>query len=164
MPIAANVVLGANVRIHHPDLVNLYGCAIGNDVDVGPFVEVQAGCSIGAGCKIASHSFICGGVVLEEEVMVGHGVMITNDWYPQPTRPEDNGDMDSVAPTRVCRGVVIGANVTIIAGITIGPGAVIAPGSTVVGDVPANAYVIGAPARPVDPQAMQMPTPLEDPS
>jgi UDP-2-acetamido-3-amino-2,3-dideoxy-glucuronate N-acetyltransferase len=157
MVIAANVVLGTNVWICHSDLVNLYGCTIGDDVVIGPFVEVQAGCSVGPRCKIASHSFLCGGVILEEEVMIAHGVMFTNDLYPQILCPDIEADIPSdwrLVATRVCRGAVIGSNATIIAGVTIGASAVIAAGSVVICDVPANATVVGSPARVVCPQSL----------
>lgn len=152
MVIAATVVLGANVQIAHPDLVNLYGCTIGDDVVIGPFVEIQDGSSIGARCKISSHSFICGGVVLEDDVMVGHGVMVTNDVYPRMPRPGDQSDPPSdwcLAATRIRGNAVIGSNATIIAGVTIGVGAIIGAGAVVTCDVPAHAVVVGAPSRVV---------------
>jgi acetyltransferase-like isoleucine patch superfamily enzyme len=154
MPIAADVVLGANVRICHPHLVNLYGCVIGDDVVIGPFVEVQARSRVGRRCKIGSHSFICSGVVLDEEVMIAHGVMFTNDIYPRHARPEVGADPPSdwrLLTTHVGRGVVIGSNATIVAGVTIGAGAVIAAGVVVTCDVPANATVLGGTPRVVSP-------------
>jgi acetyltransferase-like isoleucine patch superfamily enzyme len=87
MPVGADVVLGKGVRILHPEMVNLYGCTIGDETTVGPFVEIQTGCIVGSRCKIASHSFLCRGVVIEDAVMVAHGVMFTNDRYPRATRP-----------------------------------------------------------------------------
>src|SRR6202795_258703 len=86
MPIAENVVLGAHTQIHHPSLVNLYGCTIGDDVKIGAFVEIQKGARVGSRCKISSHSFLCEGVTLEDDVFIGHGVMFTNDRYPRAAR------------------------------------------------------------------------------
>ena len=88
MPVADNVKFGRNVKIFQPDLVNLYGCAIGDETRIGPFVEIQSGAAIGARCKISSHSFICEGVTIEDEVFIGHGVMFTNDKYPRATSPD----------------------------------------------------------------------------
>jgi UDP-2-acetamido-3-amino-2,3-dideoxy-glucuronate N-acetyltransferase len=163
MPIAADVVLGTNVRISHLQLVNLYGCTIGDDVVIGPFVEVQARSRVGRRCKIGSHSFICSGVVLEEEVMIAHGVMFTNDIYPCHARPEIGPDAPSdwrLLTTRVGRGVVIGSNATIVAGVTIGAGVVIAAGVVVTCDVPANATVLGGTPRVVSPLSPIARTPV----
>jgi len=150
MPIAANVVIGRETRITHPDLVNLYGCRIGEETLIGPFVEIQKDTSIGSRCKISSHSFVCEGVTIEDEVMVAHGVMFTNDLYPRATRPDGRpmaaGDWRLVG-TRVCRGASIGSNATIIAGVTIGEGALVGAGAVVTRDVPAFAIVAGVPAR-----------------
>jgi UDP-2-acetamido-3-amino-2,3-dideoxy-glucuronate N-acetyltransferase len=163
MPIAADVVLGTNVRICHPHLVNLYGCFIGDDVVIGPFVEVQARSRVGPRCKIGSHSFICSGVVLDEEVMIAHGVMFTNDIYPRHARPEVGADPPCdwrLLTTHVGRGVVIGSNATIVAGVTIGAGAVIAAGVVVTCDVPANATVLGGTPRVVSPLSPIARTPV----
>ncbi len=149
MPIADNVVLGARVTIHHPELVNLYGCRIGDDVTVGPFVEIQKGVSIGALCKISSHSFLCEGVTIENEVFVGHGVMFINDRRPRATsggRLQDARDWQ-VIPTRVCRGASIGSGATILCGVTIGREALVGAGAVVTRDVPDYALVMGVPAR-----------------
>jgi acetyltransferase-like isoleucine patch superfamily enzyme len=150
MPISDNVKLGRNVVILHPSLVNLYGCAIGDETRIGTFVEVQKNVSIGARCKISSHSFICEGVVIEDEVFVGHGVMFTNDRFPRATtqagRPQNEADW-RVEPTRICRGASIGSNATIVAGVTIGCGALVGAGSVVTRDVPEFAVVAGVPAR-----------------
>jgi acetyltransferase-like isoleucine patch superfamily enzyme len=150
MPIAKDVQLGYDVRIFHPDLVNLYGCSVGDETRIGTFVEVQVGARIGARCKISSHSFICEGVTLEDEVFIGHGVMFTNDKYPKATmadgRPQGPTDW-TVEPTRVGRGASIGSNATILCGITIGAGAIVGAGAVVTRDVPAGAIVAGVPAR-----------------
>jgi acetyltransferase-like isoleucine patch superfamily enzyme len=150
MPIAETVQLGESVRIFHPSLVNLYGCSIGNDTRIGAFVEIQKNSSIGARCKISSHTFICEGVTIEDEVFVGHGVMFTNDLYPRAANLD--GSMQSeadwaVVPTVVRRSASLGSNATIIAGVTIGVGALIGAGAVVTRDVPDFAIVAGVPAR-----------------
>lgn len=150
MPIADSVILGADVRIHHPELVNLYGCAIGDGTGVGAFVEIQKNASVGARCKISSHSFICEGVVIEDEVFVGHGVMFINDRMPRATNADGSVQNDSdwqVEPTRVRRGASIGSNATILGGVTIGEGALVGAGAVVTRDVPDYAVVAGSPAR-----------------
>jgi acetyltransferase-like isoleucine patch superfamily enzyme len=150
MPISKDVQLGKEVRIHHPDLVNLYGCVVGDETGVGAFVEIQVGAKIGSRCKISSHTFICEGVTIEDEVFVGHGVMFINDRFPSATteegRPQGPADW-KVEPTRVCRGVSIGSNATILCGVTIGQGATIGAGSVVTRDVAPNAVMAGVPAR-----------------
>lgn len=150
MPISSDVVLGPGVRIPYPELVNLYGCLLGEEVFVGPFVEIQRGCTIGRCCKISSHSFVCEGVSLEDEVMIAHGVMFTNDVYPRATlpdgRPMAQGDW-TLVPTRVGRRAAIGSNATIVAGVTIGHDALVGAGAVVTKDVPAHAIVAGVPAR-----------------
>jgi acetyltransferase-like isoleucine patch superfamily enzyme len=149
MPIK-NVTLGKNVRIVDETLVNLYGCSIGDDTRVGPFVEIQCNATIGLRCKISSHTFICEGVVIDDEVFVGHGVMFTNDRYPRATN--DDGTMQSAADwtvevTKVGRRASIGSNVTVISGISIGESALIGAGAVLTKDVPAFAIVTGVPAR-----------------
>jgi UDP-2-acetamido-3-amino-2,3-dideoxy-glucuronate N-acetyltransferase len=150
MPIAESVVLGEDVRIFHPGLVNLYGCRVGAGTRIGAFVEIQRGAAVGARCKISSHSFICGGVTIEDECFIGHGVMFTNDIYPRATRadgqPQTEEDWVEV-PTRVRRRASIGSNATILCGITIGENAIVSAGAVVTKDVPAGAIVAGAPAR-----------------
>lgn len=150
MPISDTVQLGPGVSIPQPSLVNLYGCSIGADSKVGAFVEIQKGCHVGARCKISSHSFLCEGVTLEDEVFVGHGVMFTNDLYPRATTA--TGGMQSeadwkVIPTVVGRRASIGSNATILAGITIGAGAMVAAGAVVTRDVAPDTLVAGNPAR-----------------
>ena len=150
MPIGKNVKLGKDVRIHHPDLVNLYECVIGDETRIGAFVEVQIGAAIGSRCKISSHSFVCEGVKIEDEVFVGHGVMFINDKFPRATtadgKPQGPSDW-SVEPTRVCRGASIGSNATILCGVTIGEGAIIGAGSVVTRNVAPHTVVAGVPAR-----------------
>lgn len=152
MPVAASVELGTNVSIFQPELVNLYGCRIGDDTRVGPFVEIQRGAIVGKRCKISSHSFICEGVHIEDEVFVGHGVMFTNDRHPRSTTPSGalQGDEDwTLERTRVLRGASIGSNATILPGLTIGRFALVAAGAVVTTDVPEGAIVAGVPARVV---------------
>ncbi|MGY3034409.1 acetyltransferase-like isoleucine patch superfamily enzyme [Bradyrhizobium sp. USDA 4354] len=149
MPIK-DTQLGRDVRILHPDLVNLYGCAVGDESRIGTFVEIQAGAKIGARCKISSHSFICEGVTIEDEVFVGHGVMFTNDKYPKATtgdgRPQQASDW-TLQRTHVGRGASIGSNATILCGVTIGAGACVGAGAVVTKDIPPGATVAGVPAR-----------------
>lgn len=150
MTIAEDVLLGGDVRIPHPELVNLYGCEIGAETSIGPFVEIQRGCVIGRRCKVGSNSFICKGVVLEDGVMVAHGVMFTNDRFPRATRhdgrPKGASDWH-LEPTTVCRGASIGSGAVVLCGVTIGAHALVAAGAVVVRDVPAHAIVAGNPAR-----------------
>ena len=150
MPIAETVQLGEDVRIFHPSLVNLYGCSIGTGTRIGAFVEVQKNASIGARCKISSHTFICEGVTIEDEVFVGHGVMFTNDVYPRATNADGSAQSEAdwtVVPTLIRRTASLGSNATIIAGVTIGIGALVGAGAVVTKDVPDYAIVAGVPAR-----------------
>jgi len=150
MPIAADVVLGKDVAISKSDLVNLYGCSIGDESRIGPFVEIQCKASVGARCKISSHTFICEGVTIEDEVFVGHGVMFTNDLFPAAVNEEGKlkGSSDWVCtPTKICKGSSIGSNATILAGVTVGAGALVAAGSVVTRNVPPHTIVAGVPAR-----------------
>lgn len=150
MPIADTVVLGADVMIFHPTLVNLYGCTIGDGSRIGTFVEIQKNAVVGRRCKISSHSFICEGVHIEDAVFVGHGVMFTNDRHPRATTADGGlqGDADwTVIPTRVRRTASIGSNAVILPGVTIGEGALVGAGAVVTRDVPDFAIVAGNPAR-----------------
>jgi acetyltransferase-like isoleucine patch superfamily enzyme len=148
--IADDVILGEDVLIFHPDLVNLYGCRIGTRTRIGAFVEIQKGASIGPNCKISSHSFICEGVSIDEGVFVGHGVMFINDIYPRALsaqgRPKTRDDW-TLTRTWVKARASIGSNATILAGLTIGEGALVGAGAVVTKDVPDHAIVTGSPAR-----------------
>jgi len=149
MPIT-NVHLGKGVVVTHPRLVNIYGCSIGAGTKIGPFVEIQKNSSIGTHCKVSSHSFICEGVTIEDEVFVGHGVMFTNDIMPRAATSEGElktEDDWTIAPTLVRRGASIGSNATIMGGIVIGHGAMIGAGAVVTKNVPDHAIVVGVPAR-----------------
>ena len=150
--IASDVQLGKGVEIRHHDLVNLYGCHIGDTTKIGTFVEIQKEVWVGRRCKISSHTFICSGVTLEDEVFVGHGVMFINDRYPRATTA--NGQLQTARdwqqiPTRVCLGASIGSNATILAGVTIGERALVGAGAVVTRDVAAHAVVTGVPAHVV---------------
>src|SRR2546430_13049298 len=146
--IAPDVKLGQGVRIY--GFTNLYGCEIGDGVKIGTFVEIQKGASIGKNCKISSHTFICEGVTLEDDVFVGHNVTFINDRYPRATN--GNGQLKteddwSCEVTLIKRGASIGSGVTLLGGITVGENAIVGAGSVVTDDVPANATVAGNPAR-----------------
>lgn len=146
--IAPGVKLGKNVRIF--GFVNLYGCEIGDESKIGTFVEIQKGAKIGSRCKISSHTFICEGVTIEDEVFIGHNVTFTNDLYPRATTAGGGLQTDAdwqCVPTLVKRGASIGSGATLLCGITIGEHAVIGAGSVVTRDVPAGAIVAGNPAR-----------------
>lgn len=145
--IAPDVKLGRNVQLFH--FVNLYGCEIGDDTRIGTFVEVQRGARIGARCKISSHTFICEGVTIEDEVFVGHNVTFINDRYPRATTEDGRmkGAEDwACVPTLVKRGASIGSSATILCGVTIGAGAIVGAGAVVTKDVPDGAVVAGNPA------------------
>jgi acetyltransferase-like isoleucine patch superfamily enzyme len=149
VPIAEDVRLEEGVRISHPDLVNLYGCSIGPETRVGTFVEIQKNATIGARCKIQSHSFICEGVTMEDEVFIGHGVMFINDRFPRATtggRPQTEADWP-VIPTVVKHGASIGSGAVILCGVTIGARAIVGAGAVVTKDVAPGVIVGGVPAR-----------------
>ena len=149
MPITDDVVLAEGVKILHPGLVNLYGCTVGAETRIGAFVEIQKNARVGARCKISSHTFICEGVDIEDEVFVGHGVMFINDRYPRATaggRLQTEADWE-VVPTSVRRGASIGSGAVILCGVTIGAGAMVGAGAVVTRDVAADAVVAGVPAR-----------------
>jgi UDP-2-acetamido-3-amino-2,3-dideoxy-glucuronate N-acetyltransferase len=149
MPVTADVVLSERVVIFHPDLVNLYGCRIGDETKIGAFVEIQKNATVGRRCKISSHTFICEGVTIEDDVFVGHGVVFINDPRPRATvsgRLQTEADW-RVVPTRVARGASIGSGATILCGITIGEEAIVGAGAVVTRDVAPGSTVAGVPAR-----------------
>ena len=148
--ISPDVKLGKNVKLY--DFVNLYGCEIGDDTKVGTFVEIQKGAKIGKNCKISSHTFICEGVTIEDEVFIGHNVTFINDRYPRATRSDGGLQTEedwSCIPTLVKRGASIGSSATILCGVTIGEGAIVGAGSVVTREVPPNTVVAGNPARAI---------------
>jgi len=143
-----NVSVGANVKIF--SFVNFYNCSIDDNSKIGTFVEIQKGATIGKNCKISSHSFICEGVHISDQVFIGHGVMFTNDLFPRATNPDGSPQTDAdwhLVETFVKKGASIGSNATILCGITIGENALVGAGAVVVKDVPNNAIVAGNPAR-----------------
>ena len=145
--IAPDVLLGKEVRLH--GFCNLYGCQIGDETRIGTFVEIQKGASVGARCKISSHTFICEGVVIEDGVFIGHGVIFVNDRHPRALSPDGSlqgADDWQCQHTLVRKGASIGSGVTLLGGITVGENAMIGAGSVVTRDVPPNATVVGNPA------------------
>ncbi|HUP02838.1 MAG TPA: acyltransferase [Bryobacteraceae bacterium] len=149
--IAPDVKLGKNVKLSK--FINLYGCEIGDNTKIGAFVEVQKNAVIGRNCKISSHTFVCEGVTVEDEVFIGHGVTFINDTYPRATT---DGALQTesdwrVEPTLVKRGASVGSGATILAGVTIGENAMVGAGSMVTRDVPPNTIVAGNPARTLRP-------------
>jgi len=146
--ISPDVVLGEDVKIHA--FVNLYGCSIGDNTKIGAFVEIQKRAKIGKNCKISSHTFICEGVTIQDNVFIGHNVTFINDKYPKATSPEGNlqseGDW-SVMLTLVEEGASIGSSVTILCGVTIGAAAIVGAGSVVTKDIPDGEVWAGNPAR-----------------
>lgn len=151
--IAPDVKLGRGVRIF--GFTNLYGCEIDDDTKIGTFVEIQKGSKIGKRCKVSSHTFICEGVTVEDEVFIGHNVVFTNDRFPRATADGKlQTDADWVCvPTLVKRGASIGSGAVLLCGITIGENALVGAGSVVTRDVPAGATVAGNPARILKPRA-----------
>ncbi len=148
--IAPDVKLGTDVKIY--DFVNLYGCEVGENTKIGTFVEIQKGSKIGRNCKISSHTFICEGVIIEDDVFVGHNVTFINDVFPRATA--EGGKLQTeedwtCIPTLVKKGASIGSSVTILCGITVGANAIIGAGSVVTKDVPADTIVAGNPAQPL---------------
>jgi len=146
--IASSVILGENVSLQ--DFINLYGCRIGDNTKIGPFVEIQKNVTVGRNCKIQSHSFLCEGVNIEDEAFIGHGVMFINDRYPRSATAsgalQTEGDW-KVVPTVIKKGASIGSNATILCGVTVGEGAIVGAGSVVTKDVPPRTIVAGNPAK-----------------
>ena len=148
LSVAADVRLGENVKLNK--FINLYGCSIGDNTKIGTFVEIQKNATVGKNCKISSHSFICEGVTVEDDVFIGHGVMFINDSYPRAT--SKNGHLQTEADwkverTLIRRGASIGSGATILANVTVGENAIVGAGSVVTKNVPSDAVVAGNPAR-----------------
>ena len=146
--IAPSVKLGVNVKLSK--FINLYGCEIGDETKIGAFVEVQKNSTIGKCCKISSHTFVCEGVTIEDNVFIGHGVMFINDSYPRATAGDGQLQTEAdwkVERTIVKKGASVGTGVTILANVTIGENAIVGAGSVVTKDVPANTIVVGNPAK-----------------
>ena len=150
MPVTEDVKLGRGAKIAYPELVNLYGCTIGDETRIGPFVEIQKNAVVGNRCKISSHAFISEGVTIEDECFIGHHVCFVNDRYPRASRAD--GRLQTAAdwhviPTRVCHGASIGSGAVILGGVTIGERAIVGAGAVVTHDVVADEIVAGVPAR-----------------
>jgi len=146
--IAPDVLIGANVKISA--FVNLYGCSVGDNTRLGAFVEIQKGAAIGKNCKISSHTFICEGVTVQDNVFIGHNVTFINDKYPRATRADGSLQTEedwSVVPTLVESGASIGSSVSVLCGVTIGTGAMVGAGSVVTKDIPPGEIWAGNPAR-----------------
>lgn len=146
--IAPDVKLGRNVKIFA--MVNLYGCSIGDNSKIGTFVEIQKGAEIGKNCKISSHTFICEGVTIEDDVFIGHNVTFINDLYPRSTAADGSLQTEAdwkVIPTFIRRGASVGSSATILAGVTVGEGAIIGAGAVVTKDVPPRTIAAGVPAK-----------------
>ena len=146
--VSDSVRLGKDVRLSK--FINLYGCAIGDETKIGAFVEIQKNATVGKRCKISSHTFICEGVVIEDNVFIGHGVMFTNDIHPRATRGDGRLQTEAdwkVEPTVIRKGASVGSGATILCNLTVGENAIVGAGSVVTKDVPRNAIVVGNPAR-----------------
>jgi acetyltransferase-like isoleucine patch superfamily enzyme len=148
--VSDDVIMGPGVSVSC--FCNLYGCAIGDHTKIGSFVEIQKGAVIGKNCKISSHSFICKGVCIEDDVFVGHNVTFINDPYPRATNADGSMQIEKdwiVVPSLVRRGASIGSGATILCGVTIGMGSIVGAGSVVIKDIPANEIWTGNPAKPI---------------
>jgi acetyltransferase-like isoleucine patch superfamily enzyme len=146
--ITADVKLGNDVRLSN--FINLYGCQVGDETGIGTFVEIQKNASVGKRCKISSHSFICEGVTIEDDVFIGHGVTFVNDMMPRATNPDGSRKTEAdwtMVRTRVCKGASIGSGATILGDLCVGEYALVGAGSVVTSDVPSYAVVVGNPAR-----------------
>ncbi|HTP70364.1 MAG TPA: acyltransferase [Dongiaceae bacterium] len=146
--IAPTVKLGKDVKLSK--FINLYGCEIGDETKIGAFVEIQKNATVGKRCKISSHTFICEGVEIEDNVFIGHSVTFINDAYPRSTT--ESGELQTeahwkVEKTRICKGASVGSGSTILCNVTVGENAIVGAGSVVTKDVPANAIVAGNPAK-----------------
>ena len=148
LSIAPSVKLGKDVKLSK--FINLYGCEIGDETKIGAFVEIQKNSRVGKRCKISSHTFVCEGVDIEDNVFIGHGVMFTNDIFPRATAGDGGLQTEAdwkVEKTRVCKGASIGSGATILCNLTIGENAIVGAGAVVTKDVPPNAIVAGCPAK-----------------
>jgi acetyltransferase-like isoleucine patch superfamily enzyme len=148
LSIAPSVKLGKDVKLSK--FINLYGCEIGDETKIGAFVEIQKNSKVGKRCKISSHTFVCEGVDIEDNVFIGHGVMFTNDIYPRATAAAGGLQTEAdwkVEKTRVCKGASVGSGATILCNLTIGENAIVGAGAVVTKDVPPNAIVAGCPAK-----------------
>ncbi len=148
LSIAPDVKLGEGVKLAR--FINLYGCTIGDGSKIGAFVEIQKNASVGKNCKISSHTFICEGVTIEDNVFIGHGVTFINDSYPRAANPDGSLQTEQdwkVESTRICKGASVGSGSTVLANVTVGEGALVGAGSVVTKDVPARSIVAGNPAR-----------------
>jgi acetyltransferase-like isoleucine patch superfamily enzyme len=146
--VAPDVKLGEGVKMSQ--FINLYGCEIGDGTKIGAFVEIQKKSSVGKNCKISSHTFVCEGVTIEDNVFIGHGVMFINDSYPRAANADGSLQTESdwkVEATRICKGASVGSGATILCNVTVGEGALVGAGSVVTKDVPAHSVVAGNPAR-----------------
>ena len=146
--IAPSVKLGKDVKLSK--FINLYGCEIGDDTKIGAFVEIQKNASVGRCCKISSHTFICEGVEIQDDVFIGHGVMFINDVYPRATAAGGGLQKEAdwkVEKTKICKGASVGSGATILCNVTVGENAIVGAGSVVTKNVPANAIVAGNPAK-----------------
>ena len=150
--IKEDVKIGEGTKIFHPDLVNLYGCEIGENCKIGTFVEIQKGSLVGKNCKISSHAFICKGVNIGNNCFIGHGVMFINDNHPRTINPDGSLETEAdwsnrFVKTNIMDNVSIGSNATILGGITIGENSIIGAGAVVTEDIPSNVIVVGNPAK-----------------